>query len=319
MRSSRRLAAVFAGCVLAAALAAPGGARDGVRVRPPALRGINVLTSDVTGGVEVRLPKPAGITAAVWGPRNWVSRDVAISSDADLGGLVLVEKGVASREATRLVALQGDWCTDGCRRPDRYYIDHSTGTRSDEAREMEVLPAGDYYLYVVAEGAPTSVTIRLRGLTGRLSLDLEQGATTTFEQEPVGTEVRAPLGFSTYWSGRSVGIHGESGFLLSVLRVKGGPWVRGRSGGCLYRDEPPPSPVAFAPRCPGGADTAVESGIVRTEFDSVGWYMAFVRPRGVWSFGHYYYALATVEDRRHVTFSMDVDPATLGAAREGRP
>lgn len=273
------------------------------------LRGVNLIRASETSGIPVRIPTDVELTKKVVGPENWITRDIRIEGDAQLAGVVLVEQGDPLDETTRLVALEGHWREGAAGETPGFFVSHSAAV--SEGRETEVVPAGDYLLYVVAERGNAAIRLRLRGLEGTRTLFPSLPAAGSLGEAEAATSVDAPAGFSAYWGGREVRLDGERGMFLSVLKVGGGLWARGRTGGCVYKDAPPPDPIAYGPRCPGGFDTAIEDGMVRTDFDNVGRYLAFVEPGGAWAFGHYYYAAANVEARRHLTFFLDLDEGAL--------
>lgn len=270
---------------------------------------MNHFTASRTAGIPVEIPKDVAITTRVWGPTAWISRDIRVTGGGRLAGMILVGSPGAPGDPVRVVALRGAWCgRSECASPgSRFYFQDSWGTGQDDAGGTETIPQGEYMLFVVADGTRVDVRLRLRGLSGSRSAELTDPARGGIDVPSEGTGFGAPVAFSTYWSGRRVVLAGDEGFFLNLLRLKGDVWLRGRSGGCVYRGDPPPPPVAFAPRCPGGSDVGVEDGLVRTEFDSFQRHLAFVRPGGIWSFGHYYYAFANAREREELTFYLDID------------
>lgn len=148
-----------------------------------------------------------------------------------------------------------------------------------ESDGRQVLPAGNYRLYLVADGAPARVRIDLADLSGYRRLS---------PSRPVQSELRtlAPLSAedeegSVYYGGRRAPSEG-SGFALAGL------WLDGegsdtQAGSCIYETRtPPPGQTAFAPPCPA-ADVSTLS-FASGDYNEVGYFSlgSFPQAMGLW-------------------------------------
>lgn len=148
-----------------------------------------------------------------------------------------------------------------------------------EADGRQVLPAGDYRLYLVADGAPARVRIDFADLYGRRTFS---------PSRPVDTELRTlkPLSAEdeegdVYYAGRRAPSVG-SGFALAGL------WLDGegsdtQAGSCIYETRmPSPGQTAFAPPCPA-ADVSTLS-FASGDYNEVGYFSlgTFPQAMGLW-------------------------------------
>ncbi|HYO60916.1 MAG TPA: hypothetical protein VEU29_03350 [Actinomycetota bacterium] len=149
-----------------------------------------------------------------------------------------------------------------------------------ESDGRQVLPAGDYRLYFIADGAPARVRIDLADLSGYKRLS---------PSRPVQSELRtlAPLSVedeeegSVYYGGRHAPFEG-SGFALAGL------WLDGegsdtQAGSCIYETRtPPPGQTAFAPPCPA-ADVSSLS-FASSDYNEIGYFSVGALPlaMGLW-------------------------------------
>ena len=167
---------VSLGCVaLTAAAISPATARSPVdRVT---LGGVNVISGDSITGMSVRIPEPVTVEGDPFS-----NDDVSYSGPGRVVGLALVEQGVPLRRAFELVSVRWSYCGEpGCP-PDPDDVAEIT-TSSDFRGKRWEIPAGDYRLYLIADGKPVEVTLKLHGLDG--STDLHPG-------DLVGGRIAAP-------------------------------------------------------------------------------------------------------------------------------
>ena len=146
---------VVAGALLAHG-AVVGVPSVGAAPRPVTLTGTTVVTGSRSAWVAVRLPRPVDFDA---------NRDIALDARGRLAGVVLKKAGPwNSGLAARLLI---GWCgTPGCaptfpnENRSEVFVPGGNGVSGR-------LPAGDYRLYVVTDGAPVRATITLRGVGGK--------------------------------------------------------------------------------------------------------------------------------------------------------
>lgn len=135
----------------------------------PALAGTTVVTGSVTGRLTVDLRAPATVDLGL--PPVTDAPGASVSGDGRLTGAVLVRRG-AGRGVTWLWASRAGLCSrPGCR-PVHGGAFHAWGLTRDRrlSATFAELLAGRYDLYLLADGRPVTVTLRLRGVGGRATL-----------------------------------------------------------------------------------------------------------------------------------------------------
>ena len=115
-------------------------------VELPMLGEINVITGDRIAGMRVRIPKPVALPEEPFDNPN-----ISISGAGRVVGIVLVEEGTPLREAYQLVSTRWDFCgARGCSGDWKTSLTHGMNWRG---RHGYRIPAGDYRLYLIADGA----------------------------------------------------------------------------------------------------------------------------------------------------------------------
>ena len=305
MRSTRgRLAAAVA-VFVATLLPAPGQARspeDGAVT----LGAVNTFTASTTAGLRVRIPNPATFEPGV------ASRDIRVSGSGRMAGYVLVED---DDDVERRVTLMTTWSRfcgrPGCGEDDPFFWHGGTNVGYDPDTKVRTLPPGDYFLYVIADGTPVTVTLRLDGLSGR-----RRGELT----DPVDAGIASPSpravvepSKTTYWFGEEVEFSGPTGIAIPLIRFEMGRAVLNRREACYYHDGPKaPEQVAYGPGCPRAdlgmavQETGYQDGGVVVD----GYYSQVTGKTG-WGFGMNYLVAGEVRRADSLFFYLDVDPAEL--------
>ncbi|MDQ3914649.1 MAG: hypothetical protein M3323_04850 [Actinomycetota bacterium] len=161
-RTTFVLAGLAFGALVTGAVVAPAAARS--PLERVTLGEVNVVSGDHIAGMEVHVPRDATIEADPFS-----NDDVSYSGDGRVVGVVLVEEGPRAGRAFQLVSVRWAFCgAPGCR-PERHDVTELTTTSSWRGKRWRI-PAGDYRLYLVTDGAPATVTLRLAGLEGRTAL-----------------------------------------------------------------------------------------------------------------------------------------------------
>ena len=143
------------------------------------------------------------------------------------------------------------------------------GTTADPSKPVELLlpyntgslilddhslPAGDYTLYLITDGSPATVKLRLKGLSG--SAKVHPRAERRFQLKTLEESVAYPQGSPLYSAG-GAGRLSSQGILFHALDVRSDAWVGGQNGYCLFPhdDSERPAAVKYAPYCgqPGGS------------------------------------------------------------------
>ncbi len=156
----RRLALTALAAVLAVP-ALPAGASAPTAAAPAkaSLGAVNVLSGATTGRLQVRLDQDATFLAG--GPFESFLSYVSVSGKGSLVGYALAREDadgqiVADHVAGRFPEVDG--------------IDKDFIGRSECLGQTCTIAAGDYWLYLLTDGNPVEVVIRLQGPTGTRSL-----------------------------------------------------------------------------------------------------------------------------------------------------
>lgn len=111
------------------------------------------------------------------------------------------------------------------------------------------LPRGLYRLYVIADGAPARLQIRLDNLHGGRVFRPSDPVTAEIKTLPV--RVQEEVSQTVYSAGAASTLTGP-GLTFVTLWVNSTEHLASVIGGCFYPKDPPPAPVAFLPGCPTG-------------------------------------------------------------------
>lgn len=285
VRTGTIRAALLATCLTAVA----GGATAGAAARPvPSLTGTVTLTGSTTGYLAVRLAAPATLDNAAFG-RGGVTITGAgryvgffLRQEKPGGVRLLGGRAEGSRLGTYLMPLQG--LADG---------------------PSLRLPAGSYRLYLLADGKPATVTLRLRGLAGSSTLRPAKRVPYTLAS-PAAT-VATPGG-NVAFAGADATLDGP-GIAFDFLRTVNSNFQASNTQLCFYDGKPPPAPLAYAPGCPRSAFspvfTVVAPGIGRTEGASYGG--SGDLPAGTYAQGFNFHSIAVAEGYSYVAGFMAFD------------
>lgn len=167
------------------------------------------------------------------------------------------------------------------------------------------IPAGIYRIYLVADDPAARVTLTQDHQRGRrviLLRDRMDGRTSAPTER-----IRESVTGSIYSNGDAYRFSGRSGLVFSAIELRGGPWIAGELGTCIYEDAPP-DPIAFAPGCPLGASISIVDAVVRTETDRIAYSMALLTGSERWGFGQYYEAAAKIDDLSASAFYVSLNP-----------
>lgn len=159
----RRLVAVALLTAAVAVPAVPPAVASGRLTLPGTLR----LTGSATGAVHVHVPTATSIDITARDEGN--GKGVTITGKGRFVGVVIEQhvrkdKAYDSRDRS-IYALRYSLCgTATCTAP-AYYSAISIDP-SHKFSDTPTLPAGDYDIFLVADGQPTTVTLRFAGLAG---------------------------------------------------------------------------------------------------------------------------------------------------------
>lgn len=227
-RTSSALVALGCAALVAGGVVTPAAAWTPlVRVE---LGRVNVISGDAIAGMEVRIPRPATIEADPFSNRN-----VSYDGPGRIVGIVLVEEGAPVNRAFQVVSVQWTFCGEpGCKGKPYDRTEITTTSRWGPGKRWKI-PAGDYRLYLVADGAPVDVTLRLDGLDGETALR-PSGAVAGRIAAPTAT-VPAPTGHVFLGRARPV-VLPTAGLLIDgdTTGFVEGPSV-GARGSCFWRGQ----------------------------------------------------------------------------------
>ena len=265
----------LAALVAAALVTTPAAARS--PLHRVTLGGVNVISGDHIVGMPVHIPRPTSVEGDPFSNDN-----VSYSGAGRVVGLVLVEEGGKLSKASELISVRWSFCgKPGCK-PNREDVTEIS-TSSDWGGKRWRLPAGDYRLYLIADGAPVEVTLRLDGLAGSTSLRPSDhvggeiaAPASDFVPDPAGN-ILLGRGDPVKMPAQGLLIDGDTmGFVLGPsVTAQGSCFWRGRGEEDALHSTPGPHCYEFAER--GG--TSLSSTTIGGGFSA--WGIGWV-PRGTW-------------------------------------
>lgn len=281
------------GALLVLPLAVPAAGAAGSAPDPVALGRTTTVTVSSSGKTEVVLPRAVALSQA--GTDN---PSVRIETTGRHAGLALIDD--ARRDKT--VAYVG-WtnpafsCGTTCPAPVSPY----SVLLVNETRGDTNLPAGNYTLSVVTDGAPVKITLTFPELSGTASVEptAPNGAVLAFpaaRQQPVA-------GALVHTAGQSTDLAGD-GLLFSRYSVVGdtvaGPGV---AGTCLYAG--PEQTGDHLPGCPTADDEGqTVLGTVGTRYSTVLTALTATLKAGPYGQGAYYTAVSDIDTAGLVTVAL---------------
>jgi hypothetical protein len=220
-------------------------AKATLAAEPVHLKGVNVLEGDATGYVPVRISKQVSVDSAFL-----PNKSVTASGTGRLQALVLRRAGAKPTDDALLAAGRFDpgiFCQDECANPvEGISVIGGKITISGEGRWQ--VPAGDYQLYLITDGGPAKVTLRLPELEG------EQHLSPTVRTS-AQTKVLPPRSAAQV---KNLRVFGDShrltnGIIFETHALYYGQHAYSDLWTCWYTGEPT-HPLAFYPGCPTEAD-----------------------------------------------------------------
>lgn len=274
------------------------------------LAGTNVIVGTQIAGTRVRLNEPAALHRRDVDPFVTGRRpNVRIEGNGRVAGAILIrdtEDPLGAEDPSFVMWVRGGFCRrERCGARATHTFALARGLQEARGDDKVYLRPGNYFLYVVADGAPVQVT---------LDLDGPQGKRTFAPGVDVRADVRTPeVGFSAgpgkqaHWFGEDYLIKGEGGLSYSAFQLKSKDWLAGEVGWCAYTGEPDPGPLAYSPVCPSGFNfvtpivrvppmrvQVLDRGIAQSE-------------SGRHGFGHHLVTTGTVERVDGLFFFVDFD------------
>ena len=297
-----RLAATLGVAVLLLALLASSSRVPAAAAGSSPLKGQNVISGNRTKLMQVVLPADVDM------PTRRLGRTVDIAGAGRAAGFALIARRPVDGVRHLYSVVRAGFCgVEACapgatERASFLFFDGDE--RTDDAT-IE-LPAGDYLLYVIADGAPVTVTLRLPGLTGQARM--RPATVADFEVTEPTVSAHETHSSTVYSNGDSFDMSGPESFSFNALRIQAAAWGGGQIGHCIYDEDPPPAPAAFAPGCPAGTNVPVTDAVA-APVPSVRIYATGVAryDPGVLGHGSWYASAAAVEEADAVGFNLDFD------------
>ena len=262
---------------------APAGAAS-----PVALARTNVLTATRPSAVTVRVPRAASL---VIDDSTASSPNVEIkASSGRIAGFVLtpLRRSDPNVSSTILLLQVGACSTAACKPAPYEYVSGGLGLptqRLSPSTRKVTLPAGDYALRAITDGAPVRVTMRLDGLSGSRTLPVTRPHAVTLRTDSAPSSATGvdPL--------RNVGVthrfHSDVGLMFHVILAAYEPHVRSYAGVCLYLDAKPPT-GRYHPGCPSAAsENRYEAGYPALRYERVIYGADIALRAGEWTVGSY--------------------------------
>ena len=213
--------------------------------RPVELGGVNEFRANASATARVVIPRPAWVA----GPANTPTEstegsnpDVSVTGKSAVAGFYL-RKESGQRHPPDLLFVNVAECSgERCRAGSTVIysmFDHNMG----DSNKRSEIPPGTYRLYLITDGSPVAVSLRLHGLHGHSYVNPTQPAKVSFEEPTV--HVSEDNTGAVYSTGDTQELRGD-GFLYSALILEGENWGGGQYGDCLFKGDPPaPEEVAY--------------------------------------------------------------------------
>ena len=253
----------------------------------PTLGATNVVTGSRPAAMAVRLPSPARIDAGSFS-------DYSITGGGRFAGAILADG--RGRAGTVLIVSHYNGCwTAGCVPQQPQPI----GWLFVGGRPSTIMHAGTYTLYLIADGAPTRVTLRLHGPAGSATLKppAYRGLkiATLTPQLAVGHSPLQPV-----WMASGTSVVGSKGGVLGTDFLFEGPtYVGSDSGVCLDRGHPP---RVYVPECPTAYDNAPVLDLTSRPNYRAGVLSTSIVPGDSWTISPYYVGAALVREAHAASF-----------------
>lgn len=265
----------------------------------PQLAARNVIKGSVSAVTRIEVPPGAAIKPP--GSARVITRGAG-----RFVGVFLVGVPYDPLETFEFIGGVARYCgRPGCGSGPSDRISHRNlfGEQTDEQGNV-LIPPGAYDLYLLADGSPVTVTLKVKGLEGvQRFAPSAQVRYQVVNPPPVLFEENTRAFYS---HGRTIEFGaGRAAIALDILRFQGDFWASGQYGVCLYGGRPPgPPEVNYGPACmvlgPSVGDHIVQTSPYR-KLDS--WFIR-ATPAGTYGLGHYVSAAADVSDIKGLSLNL---------------
>lgn len=243
----------------AIALALPAAAHDSAKVEAASARpdpgaaaaptearvtlaGTTRMTGSRTTSAPVRIPRTLRLEPSQF------KQSLRISGAGRAIGFVLVQEGRPATARTMISAMRLSFCgRPGCSDPEPLL---TAAARTAEDKGRLVIPAGHYRMYLIADGRPATVAVRLPGLSGSAWLRPTRPATPGVQTPVVAQSFQQGENQHLQSGGVEFDLRATHGLGLFAIQADTRYWLGGGAGVCVYDGPPPAAPLAYAPGCP---------------------------------------------------------------------
>jgi len=209
--------------------------------RLPVAAGITQLHGDATSWMRVRLPQPVTVST-----KPFDNPLVTVLDGGDIAGVVL--KQDVPFGGIEVVGMRADLCPQPRCAGEALATTHVVDPAAERHRRRVTLPAGKYLLYLITNGAPTQVRLKLPGLPGQASFAPTVPARVAFG-EPETTSP-APAGPYVYSAEATHNIDG-AGISFLALEFDTERFAGASLSSCIEPDQEELDP-SDAVACEGG-------------------------------------------------------------------
>ncbi|MGH2755357.1 MAG: hypothetical protein ACRDLB_13140 [Actinomycetota bacterium] len=216
---------------------------------PIALGGTTVITGSTSAYVPVSIDRKASLSRTIL-PRSdsGPTKDISIAGDGRLVGIVVVPDPPPDGLSTEDFVIAGRFarCPEpGCAPGDRA-INFQFPGKYVKGRPVTLSP-GQYRLYLLADGKPVRVVLRLHGLSGTKSLRPRLPAPADLRTPP---KTLVSDSASPYFAAGDTYKAGLRGIFLTALWARSSPAQDFVYGFCHHANlSPLPPEVVYGPQC----------------------------------------------------------------------
>lgn len=225
----------------------PAPAADTGRIT---LRGVTTIDAGRSGWVPVRLPRDVD---------NMKDLKVSFGGDGRIIAFVMTKEAgkYPLGEGPTLIGWSFGRCEEkGCAAKG-FLISYTVATGPLKEKDGRFyLPAGNYRIYFVQDGAAASLRFDFEDLTGKTDLPLPNRLTKRVKTLVPRSDVDGQE--NVYWGGRATKVDGPGASILGMWVEGGDNATTGEAGFCIYDEAPADPDTAYVPPCPTADDPVAQ-------------------------------------------------------------
>lgn len=204
----------------------------------PSLAGTVTISGTVSGYAEVVLPKPA-VLAGGLGPE--AAAAIKVSGGGQFAGFALAAE---DEDGPLIVGGHSPASAPTAERPEELTLNYRAGVISGDYE----LAAGRYRLYLITGDKPTTVTLKLRGLTGTSRLTPTTRTDAVVSGGPLAAATGSDAAGAVYSRGDAANV--TTPFVqFYVNKLDAQVHTETVNRACLYVGRRPSGPLAYGPAC----------------------------------------------------------------------